>query len=315
MGKTPVLAIVGPTASGKSALALPLARALGGEIVCMDSMQVYRGMDIGTAKPTQAEQAEVPHHLLDVADPREPFSAADYAALAEPALENIWSRGKLPILVGGTGLYLKTLMQGLPLGGVKSDERIRARLWALAEEPDGKERLHSRLKEVDSPSAAKLHPNDLRRVIRALEIYELTGQAMSRQQVEWTETSFAFCLLGATMEREALYSRVNRRVDEMLNQGLLEEVAALLAQGVPADAQAMQGIGYKELAPVVEGHLPLAEAVDTLKQNTRRYAKRQWTWFRAEESIHWVDTREQGALEKALGMAKDFLADGKRNQG
>ena len=306
MKKTPVLAVVGPTASGKSALAMTIAKTLPGEIVCMDSMQVYRGMDIGTAKPTEAEQAVVPHHLLDIADPRDSFSVAAYAERAEMVLREIAARGKLPILVGGTGLYLRTLMQGMPLGGAKSDEVVRERLWAEAEQPNGKEALHQSLVEVDPAAADKLHPNDVRRVIRALEIFEVTGMPMSRQNDIVPERPFEFCVIGTQMEREVLYQRINRRVEEMLQSGLLQEVTALLASGISVDTQAMQGIGYKELAPVMEGMVDLADAEDVLKRNTRRYAKRQMTWFKGEPSIHWVDMQAENAQEEAGDIARTF---------
>ena len=306
MKKTPVLAVVGATASGKSALAMTIAKTLPGEIVCMDSMQVYRGMDIGTAKPAKAEQAEVPHHLLDIVDPQESFSVADYAGLAEPILYEIAARGKLPILVGGTGLYLRTLMQGMPLGGAKSDEAVRTRLWERAEQPDGKEALHQSLAEVDPTAAAKLHPNDLRRVIRALEIYEVTGIPMSRQNDVAPERPFEFCVIGTQMERDTLYQRINCRVDAMMQNGLLQEVAALLEAGVSPDAQAMQGIGYKELAPVAEGVVDLADAADLLKRNTRHYAKRQLTWFKGEPSVRWVDMKTEGAQAEAMTIAQAF---------
>jgi len=301
-----VLAVIGPTAAGKSALAMAMAKEFRGEIVCMDSMQVYRGMDIGTAKPTKAEQAAIPHHMIDIVDPSQPFTVADYADKVESVLRDVGARGRVPVLVGGTGLYLRTLMRGAPLGGIRSDEGARLRLWAIAGEADGKERLHAMLQIADPPTAAKLHPNDLRRVIRALEVFEITGVPISRQNEIIPEGSFSFCLLGATMEREALYARINSRVDQMMADGLLDEVEGLLRKGVPPLAQAMQGIGYKELVPVVEGHLPLSEAVETLKRNTRRYAKRQRTWFRGEEDVEWVDMLAADAGERAREFVMRF---------
>ena len=306
MKKTSVLAVVGPTASGKSALALSVAQALGGEIVCMDSMQVYKEMDIGTAKPTKEEQALVPHHMLDVVAPWEGYTAADYAQQAEPVLHAIWERRKLPILVGGTGLYLRTLMQGMPLGGVKGDEAVRERLWAIAGGEGGNMRLYTMLEAVDPQAAARLHPNDSRRVIRALEVYEVTQRPMSLQNETVPERPFSFCLIGTAMEREQLYGRIHQRVDHMLESGLLQEVKGLLHSGVSPDSQAMQGIGYKELIPVTEGDLSLEEAVDTLKRNTRRYAKRQGTWFRGEAGIQWVDALSGDANAQALEMAQAF---------
>lgn len=309
MNKTLVLAIVGPTATGKSALGMAIAQSLGGEIVCMDSMQVYRGMDIGTAKPSKAEQQAVPHHMLDLAEPTESFSVSRYAERAENILHAIWARGHLPVLVGGTGLYLKALTQGLHLGRVGGDEAIRAKLHAIAEEENGKARLHAMLSEVDPATGAKLHKNDLRRVIRALEVYEVTGTPLSRQSEPAAQRPFAFCMLGAVMERELLYDRVNRRVDDMMATGLVDEVKALLGRGVPSSAQSMQGIGYKELIPMLEGRVTRSDAVHAMKQNTRHFAKRQWTWFRGEKQIQWLDMADASAEGQALTMAARFLEE------
>ena len=305
MKKTPVLGIVGPTASGKSALAMCIAKEIPSEIVCMDSMQIYQGMDIGTAKPTPEEQAAVPHHMLDLIPPTASFTVADYAAEAELILQKIWKQGKLPLLVGGTGLYLRTLMQGMPLGGIKSDEGIRAELWNIAEGINGKEYLHAMLQKVDPETAAKLHCNDVRRVVRALEVYKITGAPISSQNDVFEEGSFVFSLIGTSMERELLYERINQRVEKMLANGLWNEVERLLQSGVSPEAQSMKGIGYKELVPVVEGYLPLEEATDLLKRNTRRYAKRQWTWFR-NETVAWIDMTASNAVQEGVARAHAF---------
>ncbi len=310
--KIPVVGVVGPTASGKSALGLEVAKALNGEIVCMDSMQIYQGMDIGTAKPTKAEQAMVPHHMLDIVAPTRAFTVSDYAALADEALRDVWARGKTPVLVGGTGLYLKALKSGLTLGVTKGDENLRAELHEIADAPGGKERLHGMLKEVDAASAAKFHANDVRRVVRALEVFRLTGTPFSSQEereITGPEGPFAFCLLGMVMERERLYERVNLRVENMMAAGLPREVEALLAAGVPKDAQAMQGIGYKELIPMLEGRMPRGDAVYWMKQNTRHYAKRQWTWFRGEKQIQWLDALDPAATSMGLELAGRFLRE------
>jgi len=315
VSQTQVLCVAGPTASGKSALALRLAQALGGEIVNMDSMQVYRRMDIGTAKATAAERAAAPHHLLDVAEPTQPFSVADYAALAEPTLHAIAQRGRLPILVGGTGFYLRALTDGLQLGGVRSDPELREQLKAQAAEPGGKERLHERLQAVDPASAARLHSNDVQRVSRALEVFLLTGKPLSAQEAPpidaLPQRPFRFCLLGTTMERAALYHRADARVDAMMAAGLLHEVETLLNEGVPPAAQAMQGIGYKELVPVLRDSAPLTDAVALLKRNTRHYAKRQWTWFRAVPGMLWLDTSQPEAEDEALRIGERFWKEGK----
>ena len=313
MGEKPaVIAVAGPTASGKSDLGLKLAQRLGGEIVCMDSMQIYRRMDIGTAKPTAQERALLPHHMLDVADPTEAYAVADYAVAAEQVIAQILSRGRVPILVGGTGLYLKALMDGLSLGGAGGDERLRAELNALADEPGGKERLHARLAAVDPETAARLHPNDRRRVIRAIEVYEQTGVPMSRQNHAAQERPFRVLPLALDWPRELLYARLETRVHRMMEMGLLSEVRALLESGVAPAAQSMQGIGYKELIPVAMGQDDVNRAVWDIIVHTRHYAKRQGTWLRAEPRCVWLDARDaDGLLSKALALAQAFLNDTK----
>lgn len=311
MYKIPVIAIVGPTASGKTALSLPLAGALSGQIVAMDSMQVYRGMDIGTAKPTRQEQALVKHHLIDVCNPCDAFSVSDYAQLAAKAIEQITAKGDVPILVGGTGFYLKALLYGLSLGGAKGDPALRAALESQADTQEGKLDLHSRLAKVDPPAAQKLHPNDVRRVVRALEVYELTGKPFSSQQETKPDpdSPYRFLILGASLPRETLYCRINQRVEQMMALGLMSEVRALLESGVSADAQAMQGLGYKELVPVVCQGAPLKAAVEAIQKGTRHYAKRQMTWFRAEKDVCWLDMAQpEVSLKKALTLSRAFLS-------
>ncbi len=310
MQKTPVLCVVGPTASGKSALAIKLAHALNGEITNMDSMQIYRGMDIGTAKPTLEERCGIPHHLLDIVSPFEPFSVAQYAALAEETLHAVYARHKLPILVGGTGFYLRALTDGLSLGGIPSDPAMREQIKASASTDEGKQVLYGKLIEADPVTAAKLHPNDLVRVSRAMEVYYLTGKPLSAQNTAPVpERPFSFCILGTTLQREKLYQKVEQRIDAMMESGLLEEVKQLLEQGVPPDAQAMQGIGYKELVPVLQGNQPLDTAITLLKRNTRRYAKRQWTWFNAESRVRWLDMDLPESTNAAIQIAKEFWSN------
>ncbi len=305
--KSKVLCVAGPTASGKSALGMELARRLNGEIIGMDSMQLYRRMDIGTAKPTRAERAEIAHHLVDILEPWETYTAAQYAADAQQAVEAIAGRGKVPILVGGTGFYLSSLTRGLTLGGIRSDRELRDRLKALAQDDEGKRLLHERLAAVDPVSAKRLHPNDITRVSRALEVYELTGVALSAQAQPEAELPFDLCILGTELERGALYARINARVVQMMKNGLLSEVEALLKAGVSPQAQAMQGIGYKELVPVLSGQTPLPAAVLDIQQNTRRYAKRQLTWFRRNGAVRWLDMAQESAQTEALRIAHDFL--------
>lgn len=313
MSKPSVIAIAGATGSGKSALAMALAKRLEGEIVCMDSMQIYRRMNIGTAKPTPQERREIPHHMLDIVEPTETYAVADYAREAENVIADVWARGRLPLLVGGTGLYLKTLMHGFSLGGAKSDEKLRQRLNVIANMPNGRETLHTMLEKADPDAARRLHPNDVRRVVRALEIYALTGIPMSKQPREEAPRPFRVLPLALTMPRPALYERLERRVHEMIRMGLLDEVRGLLESGVSPQAQAMQGIGYKELVPVAQGMDSIEEAVRQIILHTRHYAKRQETWLRTEPAAVWLDALSTDTTAEALRMAEHFLAENERN--
>ncbi|GAB2723890.1 tRNA (adenosine(37)-N6)-dimethylallyltransferase MiaA [Paenibacillus thermoaerophilus] len=288
-GKPPLLAIVGPTAVGKTALSLTLAERLNGEIVSGDSMQVYRRMDIGTAKATPAERARVRHHLIDIKNPDEPFSVAEFQTLARKAIEDIGSRGKLPILVGGTGLYVESLCYGYDFPERATDEAYREKLREYGRE-HGTQALWDKLREVDPDTAGRLHANDERRIIRALEVYHATGERLSDQlRKQRRESPYRLCLIGLTMEREQLYRRIGERVDAMIREGLVGEVRSLLAAGWPPNATAFQGIGYKEIVPYLEGRMSLEEAVELLKRDTRRFAKRQLSWFRHMKEIEWVD--------------------------
>ena len=305
--KNGVIAVVGPTASGKSALALQLAREIGGEIVCMDSMQIYRGMDIGTAKPTPEERQAVPHHMLDIVLPADSYDVATYACDARQVMEEILSRGRVPILTGGTGLYLRALMYGLQLGTVAADEAFRAECLRRAETEDGRKELWRELRAADPVSAGKFHYNDVKRVMRALEVYRATGRPISDQGTRQEINSpFSFFLLGMGMERSLLYQRIDRRVEEMLRQGLTDEVRGLLDSGVTPQAQAMQGIGYKEMIPYLAGEATLDETRSLIAQNTRHYANRQMTWFRSEERIHWLDTSSETLLRDAMAIVQDW---------
>lgn len=297
MDKNECWVLTGPTASGKTALSIRLAKAHDCEIVCMDSMQLYRRMNIGTAKPTMDEMEGVPHHMLDVVEPDEEFSVARYQELAEACIADIHARGKRALLVGGTGLYLRALRQPMAMGDVSADEAIRAELEAIALEDGGKQRLHDMLEAVDPVTAARLHVNDSRRVIRALEVYRLTGVPFSQQPQIQTESRYKYRVATLTMDRALLYSRIEKRVDIMLEQGLADEVRGLLDSGVPADAQAMKAIGYKELVPYVRGECTREEMEYLLKLNTRHYAKRQLTWMRREEDVLWVNGLAPDAYE------------------
>lgn len=295
-GRPPLLALVGPTAVGKTELSLRIAEALSCEIISGDSMQVYRGMDIGTAKLPPEERRGIPHHMIDIRDPEEPFSAADFQARCEETIRDIHSRGRIPFIVGGTGLYVESVCYGYRFQEYGSDEAFRERMSAFARER-GAEALHRRLAEVDPESARKLHPNDERRVIRALELYEVTGRPMSELQSQSRgddkRSPYRLCLIGLTMDRAELYRRIDARVDLMLEQGLVGEVARLLESGVPRQAVSMQALGYKEIASYLAGELDYEAAVTLLKRDTRHFAKRQLSWFRHMKELHWVDVGER----------------------
>lgn len=285
---TNILAVVGATASGKTSLSIALAKALGGEIISCDSMQVYRGMDIGTAKPTVAEREGIPHHLIDVIEPSESFSVADYAPLAAKAIEEITARGRLPILCGGTGLYLDAVLTANEYSEAGSDPALREALAREAEEK-GALALWERLKLEDAASAQAIHPNNVKRVIRALEIKLLTGVAKS----EWDKRSrlapspYNALVFGLTYpDRAVLYDRVDKRVDLMMEQGLVEEVQGLVSSGrLPRTSTAAQAIGYKEMLAYLDGETSMDVAIETLKTATRRYAKRQITWFGSKDYV------------------------------
>lgn len=284
----PLVILAGPTGVGKTEIALKLAERLHAEIVGADSMQIYRFMDIGTAKPTPEERLRVPHHLIDIRNPDEEYSAADYARDATRAIQDIDARGKLPLLVGGTGLYIQAVVYGI-FEGPKRDETYREHLRELAEE-HGNLALYQKLETVDPLSAHRLHPNDLVRVIRALEVFHLTGITISAYQATATTplTTFAPCFLGLTTERETLYARIEARVDAMIAAGLVGEVEGLLQQGYHAELNAMKSLGYKEIVAFLQGQTDLPTAITQIKHNSRRYAKRQLTWFRKYQNILWV---------------------------
>lgn len=296
--KPRLLGIVGPTASGKTGLSMMLKDALPIEIVCMDSMQIYRGLDIGTAKPSPEERSLVPHHMLDRRAASEGYSVAEYRQEAMEAIAGILSRGALPVLVGGTGLYLRALSLPLDFGGTAADQRLRAQ---LKEELDrlGAPALHERLRRVDPESAERLHPNDVRRVMRALEVHAITGRPFSAQRMPGPEDGpYDIRLYAPDWPREQLYRRIDQRVDVMLAQGLVEELKGLLRDGVPEDAQSLQGLGYEELIPYLKGEAGYKESAELIKRRTRNYAKRQLTWFRRDGRIRWI----------APGMAQeDFV--------
>ena len=293
--KPPLLVLVGPTAVGKTAVAIEMALRLRGEVVSADSMQVYRGLDIATAKPTPAEMKGVPHHLFDVVDPDEEFNVARYRDLAREAIAQIHERGNLPILSGGTGLYIKAVLGEFLFPDTSRSPQLREELTAFAEK-EGPEALHARLAEVDPESAARLHVNDIRRVVRALEIFIQTAVPMSQhlaQAAAPAEPHYRTAQIGLTRPRQQLYERINQRVSVMIEQGLLEETKDLLASGMLKEGSvAAQALGYKEMRRFLEGECTLDEAIARLQRATRRYAKRQYTWFRHQAKIHWFDVSQ-----------------------
>ncbi|MCE5200601.1 MAG: tRNA (adenosine(37)-N6)-dimethylallyltransferase MiaA [Armatimonadota bacterium] len=296
-----VIAIVGPTAVGKTAVAVELVGLLGGEIVSADSMAVYKGMDIGTAKPTFEEQERAKFHLIDVADPAEPFSVGEFQRLAHDVIDDILRRNPPAVVVGGSGLYVRAAIDGLDMSMPGENAELRQRLVEEAR-VYGNEYVHSKLAAVDVESAQRIHPNNLKRVIRALEIHEATGtkpsqlfEQDSKREPRYPEARF----FGLTMDREALYARIEQRVDVMIRQGLVEEVENLVRQGVDPSGIAMQGLGYKEIAGYLRGGYGLDEAVDLLKKNTRRFARRQYTWFRADSRVEWIDVDKLTASQLA----------------
>ncbi len=295
--KAPLICIVGPTAVGKTEIAIQLAQQLDAEIVSLDSRQIYREMDIGTAKPTPDQRGAVPHHLIDCVDVDQPFSVAEYQRLADAAITQIRERDKRTMAVGGAGLYFRGLIDGL-FDGPGADVEIRAKLQREADEL-GNITLHERLRQCDPEAADRVHPNNLVRVIRALEVYELTGKPISALQRQWKmdEPRYPFRAFGFDMPREALYRRIEDRVDLMVDAGLIEEVKGLLNRGYPRNCVAMQSFGYKELIDYLDGLRTLDEAITLLKQNTRRFAKRQLTWFRNDPRIEWIDISEFSSME------------------
>ena len=289
--KTPLLIIAGPTATGKSASAVELALRMGGEVISADSMQVYRGMDIGSAKVTGEEMRGVPHHLIDCVDPDETWNVVRFKEQASLAVRDIADRGKLPIVCGGTGFYIQALLYDIDFTQMEENAPLRKRLSDMAAEK-GPEAVHALLAQRDPASAAAIHPGNVKRVIRALEFIEESGRSIAAHNAEQREKQSAYhsVFFVLTMDRAKLYERIDRRVDIMMQQGLLEEVTRLKDMGIARDSTAMQGIGYKQIYGFLEGEYDLEEAVRLIKRDTRHFAKRQLTWFRREKEVLWVDT-------------------------
>ncbi|MBP2663388.1 MAG: miaA [Firmicutes bacterium] len=283
-----LIVIIGPTAVGKTKISIDLAKKLDTQIISGDSMLVYRGMDIGTAKPDIVEREGIVHHLIDILDPQQEFNVVDFQQYAQKCITQINNDNRIPILAGGTGLYVRALLEGYQFNQAPSDEKLRQKLTGMAEQY-GNQYVHTMLQQVQPVTAARLHPNDQRRVIRALEVYYLSGETISQDKAATNELLYDVVVIGLTMERASLYERINRRVDQMLEQGLVTEVSELLQQGVPPNCQAMQGIGYKEIVEYLLAGQELVTTVDRLKQATRNFAKRQLTFYRRMPYITWYN--------------------------
>ncbi len=307
--KISIVVVCGPTGIGKTATAIEITTAENGEIIGADSMQIYRHMTIGTAKPTPAEQALAAHHMVDVADPNEEFDAAKFSAMAGRVITDLDRRGILPVVAGGTGLYIKALTRGL-FESVAGDPQIKARLRKEAGEK-GLDTLYRELAKVDPQTAARIHCNDRHRVLRALEVYRTTGRTMRALQANhgFADEKYHCLKIGLTLERDRLYERINRRVDAMVAQGFEEEVRGLLEMGYAPELKAMQSIGYRHMVAFITGQIDRDTMLETLKRDTRRYAKRQFTWFRADDDIHWF---EPGETDKIMALVRRFLEEGGR---
>jgi len=309
--KQPLIIIGGPTAVGKTALSISLAKELNGEIISGDSMQVYRGMDIGTAKIMPNEMQGIVHHLIDIKDPKEGFTASEFKDLATKAIREIAAKGKIPIIVGGTGLYLSSVIYGYQFANSVSDEEYRTYLTTLAEN-NGNQILMDLLKECDPVAAEKLHLNDTKRLIRALEVFHVTGKSIyDNYQGRNQESPYEICFIVLDMDRARLYQRINQRVDVMLEQGWIDEVKRLLADGLTPTDVAMQGLGYKQLANYLLNHSDYVETVETIKKETRHFAKRQLTWFRHDKNVHWLikdNKTDDMVLQEAFMLIKENLS-------
>ncbi len=303
------MVIIGPTAVGKTKLSIELAKKFNGEIISGDSMQIYKGMDIGTAKIKKEEMEGITHHLIDIKQPEEPFSVAEFQEMVREKISDITIRGKLPMIVGGTGLYIQSVINDYHFSDAPSDIQFRETLEKRARE-EGNERLYQELMEVDPNSAEKIHPNNTRRVIRALEIFHCTGKTMKEYQKQQSpDLLYDVALIGLTMEREQLYERINQRVDQMITEGLIDEVKQLYDQGL-RECQSIQAIGYKELYEYFDQRISLENAIDHLKQNSRRYAKRQMTWFRNKMDVKWFkmdNITDSFMLGKKIEEISDYI--------
>ncbi len=302
-----IIAVAGPTAVGKTKFAIEIARAFNGEIVSCDSMQIYKYMDIGSAKPSPEERAAVPHYLVDTVDPRESFSVARYQKMARSAIESILARGRLPVVSGGTGLYLNAILYPMDFSDSPGDSAYRQRLEEICQK-EGKESLHKMLRELDPEAAEGIHVNNTRKIIRALErINQGEKKIRAFRAVEKMDTCYDAVLIGLTRRRDELYDRINRRVDDLMDMGLLQEVEGLRLMGLTKEDIAMKGIGYKEIMEFLEGSCSLDEALENIKKNTRHYAKKQLTWFRRYDRIKWYNISDFDNDDRAIEEIKSWL--------
>ncbi len=310
--KRPLIILTGPTAVGKTALSIKLAKAINGQMISADSMQVYRGMDVGTAKIMQSEMQGIPHYLIDVLEPTEDFNVVRFQQMAKEALEKIYAEGCIPIVVGGTGFYIQALLYDINFEENDEDTAYRQELQRLAEEK-GAEFLHDMLAKVDPESAKAIHANNIKRVIRALEFYKQTGTCISAHNEEQRqkESPYNFLYFVLNDERQLLYERIDKRIDIMLEQGLVEEVQNLINNGCERDMVSMQGLGYKEILEYLEGICTLDEAIYILKRDTRHFAKRQITWFNRERDVHWLNRQNYAGEEDML----TYMLEQLQNQG
>ncbi|WP_096199462.1 tRNA (adenosine(37)-N6)-dimethylallyltransferase MiaA [Bacillus sp. FJAT-45350] len=302
--KEKLVVIVGPTAVGKTKTGIELAKALHGEVISGDSMQIYKGMDIGTAKVTEEEMEHIPHHLIDIKEPTDSFSAAEFQGLVKPLITELNNKRKIPFIVGGTGLYVKSVTHDYQFPETEADEEYRLELEQYVKE-HGVDELHKKLYSIDPTRADAIHPNNYRRVIRALELYRTSEGQIEAPNDEEKPSPYQLVMIGLTMDREVLYNRINKRVDIMVNNGLIEEVSRLYYQGV-RNCQSVQAIGYKEIYEYLDGTVSLADAIENLKRNSRRYAKRQLTWFRNKADVEWFDMTGVNFSEKIVEI-KQFV--------
>ncbi len=314
MDRYPLLVVLGPTAVGKTELSLKIAKHINGEIISADSMQIYRKMDIGTAKASESDRKQVRHHLIDIVDPDQDFSVADYQKRVDDLIPKIVKKGKIPILVGGTGLYIKAIIQGFLFPEMETNMELRSKLEKEAEKY-GNEYVHNKLEEIDIELANKLHPNDLRRVIRGIEVYKETGNTITyyKKKQEATPMRYNALKIGLTREREMLYERINQRINIMIENGLINEVKNLLDNGYDIRMTALQGLGYKEIIRYINNEYSYDEAVRILKRDTRHFAKRQITWFKRDNDINWFNLSQKNA-EQAFKEIVDLIEEWRNSE-